>query len=185
MERCEWVPLSDELYTKYHDEEWGVPIHDDKKIFEMLILESAQAGLSWITILRKREFYKKAFDNFDYFKISKYDSDKINELMLNKNIIRNKNKINSAIKNANVFIKIIEEFGSFDNYIWKFVNYEPIINNFKSISEVPAYNNLSKIISDDLKKYGMNFVGPTIIYSFMQAIGLVNDHIISCFKRNK
>ena len=158
-------------------------MHDDKKLFEMLILEGAQAGLSWVTILKKRENYRNAFDNFDFRKVSKYDNKKIDELMNNDGIIRNKLKINSAIKNAKVFLKIREEFGSFDKYIWRFVDGEQIDNKYKTIKDVPSKNDISEMISNDLRKRGMKFVGPTIIYSFMQAIGMVNDHITSCFYR--
>lgn len=180
MKRCAWVDLKNELYVKYHDEEWGREVHEDKKLFEMLILEGAQAGLSWSTVLNKRENYRKAFDNFDYKKISKYDEDKINELLLDSGIIRNKLKINSAIQNAKVFIEIQKEFGSFDNYIWGFVDNKQIVNKIKSMGELPAKTDLSDKISKDLKKRGMNFVGSTIIYAYMQAVGMVNDHEVDC-----
>lgn len=180
MKRCAWVDLKNELYVKYHDEEWGREVHDDKKLFEMLILEGAQAGLSWSTVLNKRENYRKAFDNFDYKKISKYDGDKINELLLDSGIIRNKLKINSAIQNAKVFIEIQKEFGSFDNYIWGFVDNKQIVNKINSMGELPAKTDLSDKISKDLKKRGMNFVGSTIIYAYMQAVGMVNDHEVDC-----
>lgn len=176
--RCSWTG-DDELYIKYHDEEWGVPVFDDRKLFEMLILESAQAGLSWITILRKRENYRIAFDNFDYKKISKYDEEKILELIENKGIIRNRRKIESAIRNSKIFIEIQKEFGSFSNYIWGFVNNKPIINLENKIITKSV---ISDKISEDLKKRGMNFVGSTIIYSFMQAVGMVNDHSFECFR---
>lgn len=179
--RCEWC-TEDEIYIKYHDEEWGVPVFDDKKLFEMLILEGAQAGLNWLTILKKRENYRKAFDNFDVVKVAKYDSKKFEELINNPKIIRNRLKIKSAIKNAQVFIYIKQEFGSFSKYIWDFVDGKPIKNNFKNLNEVPTSTPLSEKISKDLKKRGMTFVGPVIIYSFMQAIGMVDDHTINCFK---
>ena len=176
--RCSWVS-DEEIYIKYHDEEWGVPVFNDKKLFEMLLLESAQAGLSWITILKKRETYRKAFDNFDYKKISKYDEIKINELLENKGIIRNRKKIEGAIKNSKVFIEIQKEFGSFSNYIWEYVNNKPIIN---LENKVISKSMISDKISIDLKKRGMSFVGSKIVYSFMQAVGLVNDHSFDCFR---
>lgn len=180
-QRCSWCK-GDDLYEKYHDFEWGEPIHDDKKLFEFLILEGAQAGLSWITILKKRENYRKAFDNFDYKKIANYDDLKVNQLLQNEGIIRNKLKINSVIKNAKVFLEIQKEFGSFDNYIWKFVDYKQIKNNFTPFNQIGTKNDLSDKISKDLKKRGMSFVGSTIIYSFMQAVGMINDHTKDCFK---
>ena len=182
MKRCKWVDTKNPLYVKYHDDEWGVPIHDDKKLFELLILEGAQAGLSWSTVLKKRENYRRAFNNFDYEEIANYDKDKIKKLLENEGIIRNRLKIESAIKNAKIFLEIRKEFGSFDNYIISFVNNKPIINKFKSLSELPARTELSDKISEDLKKRGMNFVGSTIIYAFMQAVGMVNDHEINCFR---
>ncbi|PWJ95663.1 DNA-3-methyladenine glycosylase I [Oceanotoga teriensis] len=184
MNRCDWV-TNDEIYIKYHDEEWGIPVHDDRKLFEMLILEGAQAGLSWITILKKRENYRKAFDNFDYNKIANYDDKKIDKLLKNSGIIRNKRKINSAINNSKIFIKIVNEFDSFDKYLWSFVNFKPIKNNFNTIEDVPSKTELSDKISKDLKKRGMSFVGSTIIYSYLQAVGVVDDHIKSCFKNKR
>lgn len=181
--RCGWLDLRSEIYVKYHDDEWGKPVHDDNKLFEMLILEGAQAGLSWLTVLNKRENYRKTFDNFNFEKISKYNDKKCQELLLNEGIIRNKLKIKSTIENAKVFIEIRKEFGSFDKYIWSFVNNKPIINNFNSVKDLPAKTELSDTISKDLKKRGMNFVGSTIIYAFMQAVGIVNDHEVNCFKR--
>lgn len=181
VQRCSWC-LDNEIYKKYHDEEWGIPVYNDRLLFEMLTLEGAQAGLNWLTILKKREGYKKAFDNFDVRKISKYDDKKINELINNSEIIRNKLKIKSTIKNAKIFILIQKEFGSFSNYIWSFVNNKPIKNNFKNINELPNSTPLSDKISKDLKKRGMSFVGTTIIYAYMQAIGIVNDHTQNCFK---
>ena len=182
--RCQWVNSNNPLCLRYHDEEWGVPVHDDKKLFAKLILDGAQAGLSWLTILKKRENYKKAFDNWDYKKIAKYNSQKIGDLLKNEGIVRNKLKIESVIKNAKSFIDIQKEFGSFDRYIWGFVDGKTIQNRFKKMSNLPAKTELSDAISKDLKKRGMNFVGPTIIYAYMQAIGIVNDHTIDCF-RNK
>lgn len=184
MNRCPW-PGDDELYIKYHDEEWGVPIHDDNKHFEFLVLESAQAGLSWITILRRRENYRKAYDYFDPVKVAKYDEKKINELLNNPGIIRNRRKIEASINNAKQFLEIQQEFGSFDEYLWKFVDNKPVVNSWKNISEIPVNTELSDEISSDLKNRGFKFIGTTIIYSHIQAVGLVNDHIVSCFRYNK
>jgi DNA-3-methyladenine glycosylase I len=170
---------------EYHDSEWGVEVHDDRHLFEVLVLDGAQAGLSWRTILNKRENYRKAFDNFDVRKVAKYDSKKIQQLLQNKGIVRNKLKIASAIRNAKVFMNIQKEFGTFDAYIWKFVNGKSIKNKYKNMSEVPASTELSETISKDLKNRGMNFVGSTIIYAIMQTIGMVNDHEIDCFRYNK
>lgn len=175
--RCKWVNENNKLYVKYHDEEWGVSSYDDKYLFEMLLLESFQAGLSWECILNKRESFRKAFDNFDYKKISKYDNTKILELLNNSNIIRNKLKINATINNAKVFIDIQKEYDSFSKYIWSFTNNKQVINKddkFKTTSD------LSDIISNDLKRRGMKFVGSTIIYSYLQAIGIINDHELNC-----
>lgn len=179
--RCGWAG-SDPVYKKYHDEEWGVPVHDDKKLFEMLILEGAQAGLSWITILRKRENYRNAFDNFDPHKIAKYDSKKISALLKNEGIVRNKLKVNAAVINAKHFLDVQEEFGSFDKYIWSFVNGKQINNHRQNLSEVPASTIESDFMSKDLKKRGFKFVGSTICYAFMQAVGMVNDHTVDCFR---
>ncbi len=181
MNRCEWCK-GNELYEKYHDEEWGVPVHDDIKLFEFLILEGAQAGLSWITILKKRENYRKAFDNFNYKIIANYNEDKVEELMNDESIIRNRLKIQSAINNAKVFMQIQEEYKTFDNYIWSFTNHRQIKNKFNDIKEIPTYSRVSDAISKDLKKRGMSFVGTTIIYAYMQAMGLVNDHTKDCFR---
>jgi DNA-3-methyladenine glycosylase I len=183
--RCLWSKSIDPLMTKYHDKEWGVPVHDDKHLFEALILDGAQAGLSWRTILNKRENYRKAFDNFDVKKVAKYDANKIKKLLQDDGIVRNRLKIASAIRNAKVFIEIQKEFGSFDTYIWKFVNRKPIKNKWKSVSDLPARTKLSDTISNDLKRRGMNFVGSTIIYAIMQTIGIVNDHEAECFRYNK
>ena len=179
--RCEWGTVS-QIYIDYHDNEWGVPIHDDRTLFEFLILEGAQAGLSWETVLKKRENYRKAFSNFDPVKVSRYSDKKVEALMGNKGIIRNRLKITSAINNANRFIEIQKEFGSFDTYIWQFVNGKPITNRFKSIQEIPATTKESDAMSKDLKKRGFTFVGPTICYAHMQATGMVNDHIVGCFR---
>ncbi|WP_067144848.1 DNA-3-methyladenine glycosylase I [Pseudotamlana agarivorans] len=179
--RCSWCE-GDTLYEAYHDEEWGVPVHDDHLLFEFLILETFQAGLSWITILRKRENFRKAFDGFDYKKIVNYSQDKMDALLLDAGIIRNRLKIKATITNAQAFMKIQEEFGSFNNYIWGFVNGKPIINNFKTMEDVPANTPLSDTISKDLKKRGFKFVGSTVIYAHMQATGMVNDHMVHCFR---
>ena len=181
MNRCPWCG-NDELYVKYHDEEWGVPVHDDKKHFEFLVLESAQAGLNWLTILRKRENYRKDYDGFDYNKVALYDENKINELMQDAGIIRNRRKIEASINNAKCFIEIQKEFGSFDNYIWGFVNNSPVVNNWHDISEVPATSELSDKVSKDLKSRGFKFLGTTTVYAHLQATGIINDHLISCFK---
>lgn len=182
--RCSWCG-NDPLYIKYHDEEWGVPIKDDKTLFEFLILETFQAGLSWITILRKRENFRQAFDNFDYEKIAKYDQAKIDSLLQNEGIIRNKLKVHSAVTNAQAFMEVQEEFGSFSNYIWGFVNNKPIKNTLKSHTDAPATTPLSDALSKDLKKRGFKFVGSTVVYAHMQATGMVNDHIESCFRYNE
>jgi DNA-3-methyladenine glycosylase I len=181
MDRCPWCG-TDELYVKYHDEEWGVPVHDDKKHFEFLVLESAQAGLSWITVLRKRENYRAAYDNFDYKKVSEYDENKIEELLQNPGIIRNRRKIEASINNAKNFISIQNEFGSFDKYIWRFVNNKPVDNKLENISEAQATSELSDTVSKDLKTRGFKFLGSTIIYAHLQATGLINDHLTSCFR---
>lgn len=180
--RCAWVPTNNPKYQKYHDEEWGVPVYDDGKLFEMLILEGAQAGLSWETVLKKREGYKAAFCGFDVEKCSMLTDEELEKLMQNPNIIRNRLKIFSVRKNALTLIKIQEEFGSFSDYIWKFVDKKPIINNFTSISQIPVKTEISDKISKDLKKRGMSFVGSTIIYAYMQAVGMVNDHTTDCFR---
>ena len=183
MNRCEWA--KNDLAIKYHDKEWGVPTRDDRRFFEFLILEGAQAGLSWDTVLRKRENYRAAFDDFDAEKVALYDSDKCAELLSNEGIIRNRLKIASAIQNAQQFLKVREEFGSFDAYIWNFVDGKPIVNSWENLSEVPASTDISDNLSKDLKRRGFNFVGSTIMYAFMQACGLVNDHLISCFRYKK
>jgi DNA-3-methyladenine glycosylase I len=182
MNRCRWAENVDELYMQYHDAEWGTPVHDDRRLFEFLVLEGAQAGLSWATILKKRENYQQAFNGFDPEKVACYNEEKEAELLANAGIVRNRLKIKSAIRNAKVFLAIQKEFGSFDAYIWRFVGGKPVVNHFKSIAELPAKTELSDAISADLKKRGMNFVGSTIIYSFMQAVGLVNDHTADCFR---
>ena len=182
MKRCNWVNLNNDLYVKYHDQEWGVSSHDDKYLFEMLILESFQAGLSWECILNKREAFRKAFDNFDYKKIVNYKESKIQELLNNKDIVRNKLKINAAINNAKVFMEIQKEYQSFDKYIWSFTNNQIIKNKTNNINTT---SELSDIISNDLQKRGMKFVGSTIIYSYLQAIGIIDDHELDCYCYNK
>ncbi|MDP2087993.1 MAG: DNA-3-methyladenine glycosylase I [Flavobacteriaceae bacterium] len=179
--RCTWCG-TDPLYREYHDTEWGVPVKEDDKLFEFLILETFQAGLSWITILRKRENFRNALDHFDYQKIAHYDESKIELLLQDAGIIRNKLKIKATISNAAAFMQIQEEFGSFSNYIWKFTNHQPIKNSWKNLKELPAKTTLSDEISKDLKKRGFKFVGSTVIYAHIQATGMVNDHIQSCFR---
>ncbi len=181
VSRCQWCG-TDPLYVKYHDEEWGVPVHDDKKHFEMIILDGAQAGLSWLTVLRKRENYRKAFADFDPAKVARFTEKKIERLLNNPGIIRNKLKVKSAVTNAQAFLKIQEEFGSFDNYIWQFVGGKPIVNKWKSLKELPATSKESDAMSKDLKKRGFKFVGSTICYAYMQAAGMVNDHVVTCFR---
>lgn len=178
-ERCSWATT--ERYKEYHDREWGKPVHNDRKLFEMLILEGMQAGLSWLTILNKRMAFREAFDQFDYHKIALYNETKIDELMQNPNIVRNRLKIKSSIINAQQFIKVQEEYGSFDAFIWSYVDNKPILDHFKSETEIPAKTPLSDKISKDLKKRGFKFVGSTIVYAYMQAIGIVNDHVKSCY----
>lgn len=180
MKRCHWVDEKSEIYVKYHDEEWGEPKHDDRELFELLILESFQAGLSWITVLKKREAFRKAFDNFDYNKVAKYSEDKVEKLLQNADIIRSRSKINSAINNAKIFIEIQKEFGSFSKYIWGFTNDKVI---YSKSDEVLVSTPLSDTVSKDLKRRGMKYVGTVIIYSYLQAIGVVNDHEKGCFKR--
>ena len=182
--RCEWCG-NDPLYMAYHDEEWGVPVRDDKTLFEFLLLETFQAGLSWITILKKRENFRKAFDNFDYQKIANYSEVKIDSLLQDVGIIRNKLKVNSAVINAKLFMEVQEEFGSFSKYIWSFMDGEPLKNNFTSMKEVPANTPLSDSISRALKKRGFKFVGSTVIYAHMQATGMVNDHATYCFRHQE
>ncbi|WP_420551531.1 DNA-3-methyladenine glycosylase I [Tenacibaculum aiptasiae] len=179
--RCFWVS-DDPLYIEYHDNEWGVPVYEDDKLFEFLILETFQAGLSWITVLKKRENFREAFDSFDYKKIANYGEEKFEELLQNAGIIRNKLKIKATITNAQAFMKVQEEFGSFSKYIWGFVNGKPIKNSFSKREEVPATTELSDAISKDLKKRGFKFVGSTVIYAHMQATGMVNDHTTDCFR---
>lgn len=179
--RCGWVP-PDPRYTAYHDEEWGVPLHDDQRLFELLILEGAQAGLSWSTILNKRESYRAAFDDFDPVKVAAYDDAKVGELLANPGIVRNRLKVASAVTNAQAFLAVQSEHGSFDRYVWSFVGGAPIVNTWAHISDVPAETPESQTLSKDLRKRGFRFVGPTIMYAFMQATGMVNDHEVGCFR---
>ncbi len=181
MTRCEW-PNRSALEMSYHDNEWGVAVHDDRSLFEFLILEGAQAGLSWCTILRKREGYRKAFENFDAQKISRYSEDDIARLLINSEIIRNKLKINATITNARAFLQVQEQFGSFDHYIWQFVHGRPIQNSWERMIDIPSSTSESEAMSKDLQKRGFKFVGATICYAFMQAVGMVNDHVVDCFR---
>lgn len=179
-DRCGWVS-NDELYIKYHDEEWGKPVFDDAVLYEFLLLESFQAGLSWITILKKRENFREAFDQFNYKKISNYSIEKIEELILNAGIIRHRGKIEAAINNAKLFQEIQNQFESFSNYLWNFVDNQPIVNGFESLKDVPAKTDLSDAIAKDLKKRGFKFMGSTTVYAYLQAVGIVNDHVSNCF----
>jgi DNA-3-methyladenine glycosylase I len=184
MKRCDWAQKSD-LEIDYHDKEWGVPVHDDRLLFEFLVLEGAQAGLSWITILRKREAYRAAFAGFDPERVARFDAAKVAELLANPGIVRNRLKVESAIGNARAFLRVQEEFGSFDTYIWRFVDGRPIQNAWKHITEVPAHTTVSDVMSRDLKKRGFRFVGSTICYAHMQATGMVNDHLVDCFRHRE
>jgi DNA-3-methyladenine glycosylase I len=179
--RCQWAGI-DPLYIRYHDTEWGVPLHDDAKLFEFLVLEGAQAGLNWLTILKKRENYRNAFDNFNVAKISAYDSAKVAALLHDPGIVRNRLKIGATVQNARAFQKVQTEFGSFDRYIWRFVGGRPIRNRWKAETRIPAQTPESIAMSKDLKRRGFRFVGPTICYAFMQAVGMVNDHVVKCFR---
>lgn len=181
LQRCAWCE-NDPIYVKYHDTEWGVPIHEDKKLFEFLILEGAQAGLSWLTILKRREGYKKAFADFNVLKVARFTKGKIERLMQDSGIVRNRLKIEAAVTNAKAFLAIQEEFDSFDKYSWRFVNGERIVNNWKSLKNVPPTSKESDAFSRDLKQRGFKFVGSTIIYAHMQAVGMVNDHLVNCFR---
>lgn len=185
IHRCEWVPENDKLYTQYHDEEWGVPVYDDRTLFEFLILEGFQSGLSWRTILYKRENFRKAFDQFDPLVVVEYDEKKIQELLGNAGIIRNRLKVRAAVQNAKCFLELQKEFGSFKDYIWRFTDGKPIKNSFKTINNIPATTPVSDAMSKDLKSRGFKFVGSTVCYAHMQATGMVNDHIIDCFRYNQ
>jgi DNA-3-methyladenine glycosylase I len=180
-ERC-WWPGADPLYIDYHDREWGVPVHDDQRLFEFLVLEGAQAGLSWITILRKREAYRAAFDQFDPEKVARYDARRVQKLLKNEGIVRNRLKVESAVKNARAYLEVQEEFGSFAKYQWAFVEGRPIVNQFEHQRQIPPRTALSDAISRDMKQRGFSFVGSTIVYAHMQAVGMVNDHVIGCFR---
>ena len=182
--RCAWSG-TDALYVAYHDEEWGVPVHDDRLLFEFLILEGAQAGLSWITILRKRDAYRRAFDRFDPRKIARYDERKVAALLADAGIVRNRAKIESAIKNAKAFLEVQAEFGTFDAYQWRFVDGRPVQNRWRSMKEIPARSAQSDALSKDLKRRGFSFVGSTIVYAHMQAVGMVNDHLVGCFRHRE
>lgn len=181
MQRCEWA--RNELSIKYHDEEWGVPVHDDRVLFEFLLLEGAQAGLSWDTILKKRPAYRKAFSEFDPARIARYNEARIERLMENAGIVRNRLKIESAVANAKAFLKVSKEFGAFDRYIWGFTGGQPKVNSWETLKQLPAKTAESDAMSKDLKKRGFNFVGSTICYAFMQAVGIVNDHVLTCYRR--
>ena len=180
--RCAWVPLDDELYQNYHDAEWGVPVYDDQKIFEFLVLESAQAGLSWITVLRKRENYRKAFVGFDPQKVSRFTPEDIKRLLKNPGIIRNRKKIEAAVNNAKCFLQVQKEFGIFAKYLWNFVGGSPIRNRWQKVSDLPTKTKEAEELSKDLKERGFKFLGPTVIYAHMQATGMVNDHMVDCFR---
>ena len=179
--RCQWTG-SDPRYVAYHDEEWGVPVHDDRLHFEFLVLEGAQAGLSWSTILNKRDNYRRAFDNFDPAAVAAYDEEKIAALLSDPGIVRNRLKVNAAVRNAQAFLRVQEEYGTFDAYVWPFVGGRPIVNAWEHLRQIPAETDESRALSADLKKRGFTFVGPTIIYAHMQAVGMVNDHVVSCFR---
>jgi DNA-3-methyladenine glycosylase I len=184
QKRCAWCG-DDPLYITYHDEDWGVPVHDDRKLFEMLILEGAQAGLSWLTILKKRQNYRKAFDDFDAEKVARYSQIELDRLLADPGIIRNRLKIESAIKNARGVLSVIEEFGTLDSFLWRYVDGIPQQNAWASITELPARTKASDMMSKDLKRRGFNFVGPTICYAFMQSVGMVNDHMVDCFRHEQ
>jgi DNA-3-methyladenine glycosylase I len=182
--RCGWAG-TDPTYVGYHDTEWGVPVHDDRRLFEFLVLEGAQAGLSWITILRKRDAYREAFDEFDAEKVARYDARRVAKLLKNEGIVRNRLKVESAVKNARAFLEVQEEFGSFDKYQWGFVDGKPLVNRFASMKQIPPRTPLSDKLSKDLKQRGFSFVGSTIIYAHMQAVGMVNDHVLACFRQRE
>lgn len=181
MERCPWCG-TEELYVRYHDEEWGVPVHDDRKQFEFLVLEAAQAGLSWITILRKREGYRKAYVGFDAQAVARYGEQQVERLLANPGIVRNRRKVEASVNNAARFLEVQGEFGSFDRYLWRFVDHEPVRNRWHTLDEIPARTPLSEEVSEDLRRRGFTFLGPTVVYSHLQAVGLVNDHLVSCFR---
>ena len=180
--RCSWVSNDDPLLLQYHDREWGVPVHNDRKHFEVLVLSGAQAGLNWSLVLKKREGYRHAFDNFDPEKVARFSEGKIQKLLSDPEIIRNRMKIEAAVRNAGAFLKIREEFGTFDSYCWRFVDGQPRVNRWKAVRQIPATSRESEEFSKDLKRRGFSFVGPTVIYAFMQAVGMVNDHLVDCFR---
>ena len=182
MNRCEWAPLDQPRYLAYHDEEWGVPVHDDTRLFEMLTLEGAQAGLSWSTILNKREGYRRAFAGFDAAKVARFSPAKIERLLIDPSIVRNRLKVESTVNNARAVLEVQAETGSLDNYLWKFVGNEPIVNRWRSLGEIPSETTESRTMSKEMKRRGFRFVGPTVCYAFMQACGMVNDHAVSCFR---
>jgi DNA-3-methyladenine glycosylase I len=183
MKRCEWAPLDQSRYLAYHDEEWGVPVHDDVRLFEMLTLEGAQAGLSWSTILNKREGYRRAFAGFDAEKVARFSSAKIERLLTDPSIVRNRLKVESTVNNARAVLDVREEHGSLDAYLWTFVDGAPIVNRWRTLAELPAETPVSRTMSKEMKRRGFRFVGPTVCYAFMQACGLVNDHVVGCFRR--
>jgi DNA-3-methyladenine glycosylase I len=182
VKRCEWAPVDNPVYLAYHDEEWGVPVHDDRRLFEMLVLEGAQAGLSWSTILNKREGYRRAFAGFDPAKVARFDGRKVDRLLADPSIVRNRLKVESTVANARAVLDVQEEGGSLDSFLWSFVGSGPKVNRFRTLSDIPAETPESKAMSKDLKRRGFRFVGPTVCYAFMQACGLVNDHVVSCFR---
>jgi DNA-3-methyladenine glycosylase I len=185
IQRCSWVNVADPLMLEYHDREWGVPVHDDRKHFEFLVLEAAQAGLSWAIVLKKREGYRRAFDGFDPAKVARFSARRIEKLVLDPAIIRNRLKIQAAVRNAGAFLKVQEEFGSFDTYCWRFVDGRPKLNRWKMMRQIPATSPESDALSKDLKQRGFSFVGSTVIYAHMQAVGMVNDHLVGCFRYPK
>ncbi len=185
LQRCGWPSMDVPIYRDYHDKEWGVPIHDDVLLFEFLVLEGAQAGLNWYIILKKRESYRKAFDGFDPEKVARYDAEKVNELLGDPGIVRNRRKIESAVKNAKAFLRVREEFGSFEGYVWRFVGGKPKVNKWRSLKEIPAVTPEARAMSKDLVGRGFGFAGPTICYAHMQATGMVNDHLVSCFRHRE
>lgn len=183
--RCGWASLDDPLYTEYHDKEWGVPVHNDRQHFEMLVLEGAQAGLSWATVLRKRKNFRRAFDNFEPKRVARYDGQKIRSLLSDEGIIRNRAKVHSAIGNAKAFLEVQEEFGTFDSYVWRFVGNAPKVNRWRRLQDIPAKTVESDLLSMDLRSRGFTFVGSTICYAHMQAVGMVNDHLVGCFRHKE
>jgi DNA-3-methyladenine glycosylase I len=184
-ERCEWAPIDDPLYLAYHDEEWGVPSHDDRHLFEMLVLEGAQAGLSWATILHKRDGYRRAFADFDADRIARFAPRRVDRLLQDPRIVRNRRKVESAVSNARAILVVRDEHGSLDAYLWRFVDGAPVVRGFRSLAEIPSETPESRALSGDLKRRGFRFVGPIVCYAFMQAVGLVNDHVVACFRHGR